>query len=194
MSWPSAGPASGRPGRGDCNDKDVVRAAIRPLLILTLAAVAGCSPATPDRAPGSEAPGPSPSPPTGVALQVIDLTNVERTRAGLTAFRMNTRLSEAARIQAEQMVAAGRFAHVLPDARYPRLADRLDAAGYDWQATGENLAFGQQSAAAVVDTWMRSPPHRANILHTTFTEIGVAHLVDRNGLPFYVQVFGLPAP
>lgn len=165
---------------------------MRPLLILILAALTGCSPATPARAPGSGTPAPAPAPPTAIVLRVIDLTNAERTRAGLAALRMNARLGEAAQIQAEQMVAAGRFAHVLPDARYPRLEDRLDAAGYDWQVMGENLAFGQQSAAAAVNTWMQSPGHRANILHTTFTEIGVAHLVDANGRPYFVQVFGRP--
>src|SRR5688572_12431028 len=130
-----------------------------------LAALAGCSPPTPDRAPGSKTPNPSSAPPTGVALQVIDLTNAERTRAGLSAVRASARLGEAARIQAEQVVAAGRLEHVLPDARYPRLEDRLDAAGYDWEIMGENLAFGQHSAAAVVNTWMQSPGHRANILN-----------------------------
>jgi uncharacterized protein YkwD len=123
----------------------------------------------------------------------VDFTNAERARAGLSALRTNTRLGEAARIQAEQVAVAGRLEHVLPDARYPRLEDRLDAAGYRWQVSGENLAFGQQSPAALVDTWMQSPGHRANILHTSFTEIGVAHLVDANGRPYYVQVFGRPA-
>ena len=92
------------------------------------------------------------------------------------------------------MAAAGRLEHVFPDARYPRLEDRLNAAGYGWRAAGENLAFGQRSAAAVITAWMDSAGHRANILHTSFSEIGVAHLVDPNGRPYYVQVFARPAP
>ncbi len=124
----------------------------------------------------------------------MDLTNAERTRAGLAALRTNARLGEAARIHAEQLVAAGRLDHVLADTRYPSLTDRLDAAGYRWQAAGENLAFGQQTAAALVNDWMQSAAHRANILHTSFTEIGVARLVDANSRPYYVQVFGRPAP
>jgi uncharacterized protein YkwD len=159
------------------------------LLTLTLAALTACSgPAAPDP-PGPD----SPAVPTGIALQVVELTNAERTRAGLAVFRINARLGEAARIQAEQIAAAGRLDHVV-DARYPRLEDRLDAAEYRWQAAGENLAFGQQSAAAVVAGWMQSPGHRANILHATFTEIGVAYLTDTNGRPYYVQVFGRPIP
>lgn len=169
-----------------------MRRATRLLLLLTLAALTGCSgPTAPEPAP---APAPAPAALSAIALQVVDLTNAERTRAGLSVFRTNARLGEAARIQAEQVVAAGRLEHVLPDARYPRLDDRLDAAGYRWQAAGENLAFGQQNAAAVVDAWMQSPGHRANILHAAFTEIGVAHLVDASGRPYYVQVFGRPAP
>ena len=154
-----------------------------------LTTLAGCSPASPDRAPESE----TPAPLTGIVSQVVDLTNAERSHAGLMAFRANAQLGEAARIQAEQVVAAGRLEHVIPEARYPTLENRLDAAGYRWRAAGENLAFGQQDAAAVVNGWMQSPGHRANILHTTFTEIGVAHLVDANGRPYYVQVFGRPA-
>jgi uncharacterized protein YkwD len=167
----------------------VVRLPIRLLLSLMLAPLAGCSPASPDRAPESETPAPF----TGIAAQVVNLTNAERTRAGLMAFRTSAQLGEAARIQADQVVAAGRLEHVVPDARYPTLENRLDAAGYRWRAAGENLAFGQPDAAAVVTTWMQSPGHRANILHTTFTEIGVAHLIDANGRPYYVQVFGRPA-
>ena len=163
------------------------------LLTLTLAALTACSgPAAPD--PPTAGRPDSPAVPTGIALQVVELTNAERTRAGLAVFRINARLGEAARIQAEQIAAAGRLDHVVRDARYPRLEDRLDAAEYRWQAAGENLAFGQQSAAAVVAGWMQSPGHRANILHATFTEIGVAYLTDTNGRPYYAQVLGRPIP
>ena len=166
--------------------------AVRGLLTLTLAMLTACSgPAAPD--PPTTGPD-SPAVPTGIALQVVELTNAERTRAGLAVFRINARLGEAARIQAEQIAAAGRLDHVVRDARYPRLEDRLDAAEYRWQAAGENLAFGQQSAAAVVAGWMQSPGHRANILHAAFTEMGVAYLTDTNGRRYYVQVFGRPIP
>jgi hypothetical protein len=79
-----------------------------------------------------------------------------------------------------------------PGARYPSPPDRLAAAGYNWQAYGENLAFGQRDAARAVADWMASEGHRANIVNTTFTEIGAAYKTDGNGFPYYVEMFGKP--
>ena len=98
----------------------------------------------------------------------------------------------AAQLQADQMAQAGHMEHVLPDARYPRAADRLAAVDYRWRAYGENVAFGQPSAESVVGSWMHSRGHRTNILNSTFTEMGAGYAVDRAGRPYYVQVFGTP--
>lgn len=126
------------------------------------------------------------------AADLIELTNGERRRAGLTALRASDRLVRAAQIQAEQVAAAGRLEHTLPGAGYPALEDRLAAAGYEWRNAGENLAFGQRGAAEAMATWMSSPGHRANILNDAYTELGTGFLIDRNGRPYYVQVFGRP--
>jgi uncharacterized protein YkwD len=107
--------------------------------------------------------------------------------------RANRRLTEAARLHAEQVARAGRLEHTLERAPHPRLADRMAAAGYAWQAIGENLAAGQQSAGQAVDAWMSSSGHRANILSSSFTETGAATATDAGGRPYYVQVFGRPA-
>jgi uncharacterized protein YkwD len=174
---------------------DVRRNRWLPLVFAAIVVVSGCSgPTAPDRTPEDAAPTPPPVALSPTATEIVDLTNAERTRAGLAALRANARLTEAARLQAEQLATAGRLEHVLPDARHPRLEDRLDAAGYRWQAAGENLAFGQRTAAALLAAWMDSAGHRANILHTSYTEIGVAHLIDPNGRPYYVQVFARPRP
>ena len=127
-----------------------------------------------------------------VAADVVKLTNVERTHYRRTALRANPRLMHAAQLQAEQMAAASHMAHVLPEAPYPRMEDRIAAADYRWQMLGENVAFGQASAAKVVDSWMHSSGHRTNILNATFTEMGAGYAVDRSGRPYYVQVFGRP--
>jgi uncharacterized protein YkwD len=155
-----------------------------PAIVLT---VACSSPSAPDAA--TREPDPSPTP---VAAALIDLTNRERGGAGLPALRADGRLMQAAQLQAEQVAAAGRLEHTLADARYPHLSDRLAAAGYEWQAAGENLAFGSRDAAHAVEGWMQSAGHRANILNATYTEIGTAYLVDPNGRPYYVQVFARP--
>jgi uncharacterized protein YkwD len=123
---------------------------------------------------------------------LVDLANVERTRAGLTALRANTKLMLAAQTQAEQSATIGRLSHVLPEARYPRPQDRLDASGYQWRAYGENIASGQRDASSVTEAWMQSPDHRKNLLSTTYTEVGTGYAVDRAGRPYYVQVFGRP--
>jgi uncharacterized protein YkwD len=130
--------------------------------------------------------------PNAVAVAIVDLTNAERQRAGLPPLRNDARLAHAALLQAEQLVQLGRLDHVLPEAPYPQPEDRLAAAGYRWQAYGENIASGYPDAASVVDGWMNSPGHRANVLSTSFTEIGVGLTSDRVGRPYYAQVFGRP--
>ena len=128
-----------------------------------------------------------------VTAEVVDLTNVERTRNKRASLRANTRLMQAAQIQAEQMARAGQLAHVLPNAAYPNAADRLAAADYRWQAYGENVALGQSSAEEVLDGWMHSRGHRTNILNPDFTEMGAGYAIDRARRPYYVQVFARPA-
>ena len=127
-----------------------------------------------------------------MTADVIDLTNVERTHQRRSPLRANARLMRAAQIQAEQMARAGQLAHVLPDAAYPRAEDRLAAADYRWRTYGENVAFGQPSAAKVVESWMHSRGHRTNILKPDFTEMGAGYAIDAAGRPYYVQVFAGP--
>ena len=105
---------------------------------------------------------------------------------------VNGSLTHAAQLQSDQMVRLGRMAHELPEGQYPRPEDRLAAANYRWQAYGENLAFGYPNASSVVQGWMDSPGHRANILGAAYTEIGVGLAIDGNGRPYYAQMFGRP--
>ena len=129
-----------------------------------------------------------------VAADVVALTNIERTHYRRAALQVNPRLMRAAQLQADQMARAGRMAHVLEDARYPRVQDRVAAADYHWNMVGENVAFGQASASRVLDSWMHSRGHRTNILNDSFTEMGAVYAVDRTGRPYYVQVFARPQP
>ena len=147
--------------------------------------VAVCSPPVQSAASGDD-------PASRIAAAVINLTNAERFHHQRAALRANARLMRAAQLQAVQMAQAAHMDHVLPDARYPRAADRLAAVEYRWRAYGENVAFGQANADKVVDSWMHSRGHRANILNSTFTDMGVGYAVDRSGRPYYVQVFATP--
>jgi uncharacterized protein YkwD len=99
---------------------------------------------------------------------------------------------EAAQLHADQMARLGRLEHVLSGGRYPKPEDRLAAADYQWSSYAENIAMGQTSAAGVMDSWMRSSGHRANILSPNNTEIGIGFARDSRGRPYYVQVFGRP--
>jgi uncharacterized protein YkwD len=123
---------------------------------------------------------------------VLELTNAERSHAGLAPLRENRRLTYAAQLQSEQMESASRVDHVLQGAPYPHPSDRLAAARYGWEAYAENVAAGQRSAADVVSAWMKSSGHRANILNPIYTELGVGVALDEAGRLYYAQVFGRP--
>lgn len=151
--------------------------------------LAGCAPSSPS---SDAVPVGSPSSASSVARAIADLINAERLRAGIAPLEEDARLAEAAQIHADQMARAGRVEHDLAGAEYPRLEDRLGAVEYDWQVTGENLAFGQGAAAAVVRDWMRSPAHRGNILNPAFAEAGVGHANDEAGRTYFAQVFARP--
>jgi len=84
------------------------------------------------------------------------------------------------------------MAHELPGAEYPTLPSRLDAVSYQSAASGENVAEGYPSAAAVVAGWMTSPGHRANIVSARYTDLGAGLARASNGRVYYVQVFGTP--
>ncbi len=122
----------------------------------------------------------------------MTLTNAERSRAGLAAYRQNGQLMQAAQLHADQMASLARMDHVLPGARYPNPADRLAAAGYRWSAYAENVAMGQRSPAEVLGSWMQSSGHRGNILSGTLTEMGAGYATDSAGRAYWVQVFGRP--
>ena len=129
-----------------------------------------------------------PAPPAarnaGPELDVVARTNAERIRAGCGPLRLDGRLSAAARAHSSDMVNRRYFEHNSPDGGTPE--DRASAAGYS-DYGGENIAYGQGSAAEVVSDWMGSPDHRRNILDCDFTTIGVG--LDPRGM-YWTQEFG----
>jgi uncharacterized protein YkwD len=129
---------------------------------------------------------------SAVTNSIVDLTNVERSRAGVSPLRIEGRLMKAAQLQAEQMAALGRMDHVLRDGPYPEPQDRLSAAGYKWRAFAENIAYGQRNPEDVTGSWMGSKGHRANMLSGAYTELGTGYAVDDRGRSYFVQVFGKP--
>ncbi|MEU6776840.1 sigma-70 family RNA polymerase sigma factor [Streptomyces sp. NPDC046759] len=125
--------------------------------------------------------------PTDVAGQVVTLVNKERAAAGCGPLTEDPQLQKAAQGHSDDMAARHFFDHVNPDGADP--GQRITAAGYRWSTYGENIAQGQQSAAAVMQSWMNSPGHRANILNCSFKDIGVGVHKGAGG-PWWTQDFG----
>ena len=98
----------------------------------------------------------------------------------------------AAQLHADQMAASQTLSHTLLRAPYPRLQDRMNAAGYHWRGMTENLAQGYPSTASVMTAWMNSPGHRANLVSTRLTETGVGVATGKDGHRYWVQVFATP--
>ncbi|MFH7597807.1 sigma-70 family RNA polymerase sigma factor [Streptomyces racemochromogenes] len=131
---------------------------------------------------------PAPAPaPAGVVGQVISLVNSERAAAGCGPLKEDAQLDRSAQGQSDDMARRGFFDHTNPDGADP--GDRITAAGYRWSTYGENIAKGQQTAQDVMDSWMKSPGHRANILNCSFKDIGVG-MHPGTGGPWWTQNFG----
>lgn len=120
---------------------------------------------------------------------VIELTNAERKKMDLPPLKANALLMEAARSHGANMAKQDKLAHEL-DGKQP--ADRVKDAGYKYGYTGENVAWNQKNPKEVLESWMNSEGHRANILKKEYTEIGVAMVKNEKGQPYWVQVFGTP--
>ena len=116
--------------------------------------------------------------------EVVRLVNAERTKNGLSPLKENWQLSRTARIKSEDMRKNGYFSHTSPT--YGTPFQMLKSFGISYEAAGENIARGQKTPAAVVNAWMNSSGHRANILNPDFTEIGVGY--DKNG-HYWTQLF-----
>lgn len=124
---------------------------------------------------------------------VIALTNVERQNVGDGSLAENALLDAAAQAKADDMAAKGYFSHVGPDGKEPWAW--VIGAGYSYSYAGENLAVRFDNSSDVVNAWMASPTHKANIVKPQYTEIGVG-VADGTyeGAPatFVVQYFGTP--
>jgi len=119
-----------------------------------------------------------------LAAQVVDLVNSERAKAGCGALAEESHLDKAAQDYSDDMSAQNFFSHTSLDGT--TFDQRIKNAGYS-KPGGENIAKGQTSPAQVMESWMNSEGHRANILNCSFTKIGVG--VTTSGW-YWVQDFG----
>ena len=104
--------------------------------------------------------------------QLLASTNAKRAEAGLDALTLNGTLSQAAAAKAADMLANNYWAHNSPLGKTPW--DFIISAGYRYTLAGENLAKNFQTSSGVVDAWMNSPTHKANIFKAGYREVGFA--------------------
>ena len=119
--------------------------------------------------------------------QVASLTNSERKAKGLSALTLDNQLSKLARLKAEDMAKKGYFSHTSPT--YGSAFDMMNKYGVSYRTAGENIAKGQKTAESVMNGWMNSSDHRANILSSAYTNIGVGYAKDSRGNTYWVQIF-----
>ncbi len=115
------------------------------------------------------------------AEQVTALVNAERAKAGLPALTLNRELSANATVRAREIINS--FSHTRPNGNSFSSAITLS-----YRTAGENIAYGYSSAESVMNGWMNSAGHKANILKSSYTQIGVG-VVENRGTLYWVQLF-----
>ena len=118
------------------------------------------------------------------ASQVAALVNAERAKYGLSALTMDTKVQQAALVRAKE--TAQSFSHTRPNGS--SFSTALTEAGVSYRTAGENIAYGQSTPQQVMNAWMNSSGHRANILNANYTTIGVGYTVI-NGTAYWAQLF-----
>ena len=117
-------------------------------------------------------------------LEVVRLVNVYRSNAGLKPLSADAELSYIARLKSQDMCDKKYFSHTSPT--YGSPFQMMKDFGVKYRSAGENIAMGQRTPSEVVTAWMNSPGHRANILNSSFTRIGIGYVSAGN---YWTQMF-----
>lgn len=118
---------------------------------------------------------------------VVRLVNQERAKQGLQPLTLSSKLTDLAEMKAEDMASKNYFSHTSPT--YGTPFQMLQQYGVSYKSAGENIAAGQKSAEEVMKAWMNSSGHRANILNSSYTEIGVGYYGGGSYGTEWVQLF-----
>ncbi len=121
---------------------------------------------------------------TQYEAEVIRLVNNIRKQNGLSPLTANWELSRVARYKSQDMADRNYFSHTSPT--YGTPFQMIKAFGLSYRTAGENIAYGYASRQKVVDGWMNSSGHRANILNASYTQIGVGYVAKGN---YWTQMF-----
>ena len=119
------------------------------------------------------------------AQEVVRLVNVERAKAGLSALTLDSELEKAATIRSNEII--NNFSHTRPNGS--SFSTVLKENNISYKLAGENIAWGQKTPEAVVTAWMNSEGHRANIMNSSFSKIGVGNVKNSSGTIYWTQLF-----
>lgn len=119
-----------------------------------------------------------------VEQEVIKLVNAERAKAGLPALKYDWELARVAKHKSQDMKDKRYFSHTSPT--YGSPFTMIKNYGINYKSAGENIARGQRTAKEVVNAWMNSSGHRANILNKDYTHIGIGYVESGN---YWTQMF-----
>lgn len=119
--------------------------------------------------------------------RVVELVNIERSKAGLKPLTYDAQLSQVAKLKSEDMRDKKYFSHTSPT--YGSPFDMMKQFGISYRTAGENIAAGQTSPEQVVQAWMNSSGHRANILNGQYTQIGVGYAKGGSYGHYWTQMF-----
>ena len=131
----------------------------------------------------------TPAATTGTAANeklAFDLLNADRAKNGLAPLKLNSQLTKLGENYAKDMIQRNFFAHTDPDGKSP--FDRMAKAGISYKSAGENLAINTNVTTAET-AFMNSSGHRANILNSSYTDVGVGVAYDSKGSAYVVQEF-----
>lgn len=131
---------------------------------------------------------------TAFVNRVLELTNEFRAQNGLAPLKLNAELNAAADAHSQDMALQDYFSHTGKNGSQPW--DRAKIVGYEARSMGENIAAGYQTPETVVQGWINSPGHRANMLNANYTELGVGYYYLANDTgrvnynTYWTQLFG----
>ena len=156
---------------------------------------------TPPPAPSPTPPAPTPPAPSSDATAFLNAINAVRAvgrNCGSTAYaaapalKWNAKLETAALLHSQDMANQNYFSHTGKNGSQPW--DRMTAAGYAWRAAAENIAAGQPDLMSVMDGWVKSPGHCANLMSVAYTEVGMAKATNSVSeyRIYWTQNFGTP--
>lgn len=130
-----------------------------------------------------------PAQPSSTAFEdeVIKLVNNERAKRGLTKLTKNWELCRVARYKSQDMANKKYFSHTSPT--YGSPFTMMQNFGLRFTAAGENIAMGQKTPQEVMNAWMNSAGHRANILSAAYNQIGVGMAKNSAGVVYWTQEF-----